>query len=155
MIENITPRLFVSKLFDLLQVDIHRVFKDHFQLNDDFQVSFNCRLGIIKRTLVQQNNINNENQNKMNLNRVTSRRNIVLKQMISRHLSHSNMLQQTNLELNAINTLRKLFVDKQKNTVNEQLNLCSTLIKKINNDMIKPVHLESSMKHINKLDDAN
>eukprot|EP01084_Bolivina_argentea_P046939 86447_1 len=154
-VENVTPRLFVSYLFDLLQIDIHHVFRDHFQLNDDFEVSFKYRLGIIKRTLVQQNDIDNENNNKMDLNRVNSRRGTVLRQMI-RHLSNASILQQTNLELDVINGLRKLFMDKEKTTVNEQLDyFCSTLVEKINNDMIKPVHWENSMEDENKLDDTN
>ena len=42
-ISSVTPRYFVQKLYSSLQNEINQVFRRHFNLNDDFEVTFSHR----------------------------------------------------------------------------------------------------------------
>ena len=47
---NVTPIFFVSQLYASLSNEINHVFRNHFELNDDFEVEFH-KLGFRKRTM--------------------------------------------------------------------------------------------------------
>ncbi len=51
---NVTPKFYVSQLYAALQLDINGVFRSHFGLNDDFEVTFQHRLSVNKRKITEK-----------------------------------------------------------------------------------------------------
>ena len=61
---NVTPRFFISQLYASLLDDINQVFRNHFGLNNDFEVQFRYKLGVKKRTLTQILDEDEQNEQK-------------------------------------------------------------------------------------------
>jgi len=99
---------------------ITRVFQKHFDLNKDFEVTFQHRLGIKKRTLTEQKNDD-----------IDGRRSKILKRVITQIGSRNLFDPDKDIKHELRNGLRELF--RREGTVNheEKLNLCSELIQTI------------------------
>ena len=49
-INFLSPKYFISQLFVSLKEDVNNVFSNHFDLNNDFEISLDLKLGIKQRT---------------------------------------------------------------------------------------------------------
>merc|ERR1712176_1725184 len=117
---GVTPKYFVSQLFTSLEPDITRVFRKHFELNKDFQVTFQRRLGIRKRTLTEQKNDD-----------IDGRRSKILKRVITQIGSNNIFDPDQDIKYEVMNGLRELFQREGTGNYEEKLNLCSELIQTI------------------------
>eukprot|EP01084_Bolivina_argentea_P127095 224844_1 len=68
---NVSSKFFTSQLYASVKTEINQIFRDHFQLNEDFTVEHKHKLNIKSRTMTDFNDGN------------ISRRKIILKNMIS------------------------------------------------------------------------
>ena len=64
---NVTPKFYVSQLYAAMQTNINSVFKQHFSINDEFDVTLQHRLSARKRTMTQEDNNTGNKRNDIDL----------------------------------------------------------------------------------------
>ena len=90
----VTPKYFVSQLFAATKTDIRDVFRNHFILNEDFEVGFHHRLGIKRRTLTGNFDAESKAQDQ---EPALDRRGTLLKR-ITDQISHGNALEEDGIQ---------------------------------------------------------
>ena len=137
---NVTPKFFVSQLYASLLHDINQVFRSHFGLNDDFEVQFQYRLGIKKRTLTQNldgddNNDGNDQFVTQNTNPLHSdKRGEILKRMVTQVGLGTNDSGQKLNKSTLQSALHSYFVEKGITNKEGKQQLFNELCEDINED---------------------
>ena len=106
---NVTSKFYVSQLYASMQININKVFRSHFDINDDFEVTLQHRLSSRKRTMTEEDN-NRCIKNTPNLD--------------ESHLDESQMK----------NVLEKYFNQKRVTSEMDRMNVLSQLIFTQDND---------------------